>query len=603
MKSIFYLLIFFQIIPLISAYANKLLVDLGDDESIKWEKIHDKKTKNNTIFWKSYNDDESYFSKEELNHNNFKYKNKFSIKENQYFTNEKVITNINSLIPLNNFLNEGGLQTIIEWKSSFDGGVSQGTGQQNPSLVIDYGFSRDSILSFYLTGADDLLYNHINGSAIPYYWQSYALSYQSKLFESHSQKLIMSYVTTFEYWRIASGSKDTKSIFNQKDDSLGKEKFENFVGAFSLPITKELGNKFTFVFVPGITFLPEKLGSKGSINNSYGKNVYLGTGIVFNLLNNLKFLSSYTIPLGPGSNYFDESLNYSNKSIYSYGLNWDINQKIGIEGKFTNAYGSTPSTGLLTLPSDNKILYSANVIYNPYGEDTFLKPLSKRDKLISLGGLTVNNALIQDFGKSQGSLNFDNSGNIFFSYKYSLSNIFQLDFIDIGTFGDVSNPENKNIGLRKTYVDKKNLNFRLGGKLMFLSPQKNDFLWTSLRTSVGRNDNTNQGYIYSELINTIRLNEWIAINISPKYFFSGRKSFGVVGLSQYINLSDDFQIIPEMNTLLNKESEFNTTVSLRYLFKSSRSIDLYYSNATGIQDLGQNLRGEDKFGIKLNFSY
>ena len=138
---------------------------------------------------------------------------------------------------------------------------------------------------------------------------------------------------------------------------------------------------------------------------------------------------------------------------------------------------------------------------------------------------------------------------------------------------------------------------------MFLSPQKNDFLWTSLRTSVGRNDNTNQGYIYSELINTIRLNEWLAINISPKYFFSGRKSFGVIGLSKYINLSDDFQIIPEMNTLLNKESEFNTTVSLRYLFKSSRSIDLYYSNAMGIQDLGQNLRGEDKFGIKLNFSY
>jgi len=104
-------------------------------------------------------------------------------------------------------------------------------------------------------------------------------------------------------------------------------------------------------------------------------------------------------------------------------------------------------------------------------------------------------------------------------------------------------------------------------------------------------------------MNTIRLNNWIALNISPKYFFSGGQSFGALGISKYINISDNIQIIPEMNTLLKKESEFNNTLTLRYSYKTSRSIDFYYSNAVGIQDLGQNLRGEDKFGIKLNFSY
>ena len=52
------------------------------------------------------------------------------------------------------------------------------------------------------------------------------------------------------------------------------------------------------------------------------------------------------------------------KPIYSFGLSWDINNKIGIETKLTNGFGSTPATGILTLPSDNVPIYSANIKYN-----------------------------------------------------------------------------------------------------------------------------------------------------------------------------------------------------------------------------------------------
>ena len=45
-----------------------------------------------------------------------------------------------------------------------------------------------------------------------------------------------------------------------------------------------------------------------------------------------------------------------------------------IEGKITNSYGASPSTGLLTIPSDNLPLYSANITYRPHGEDTYLSP-------------------------------------------------------------------------------------------------------------------------------------------------------------------------------------------------------------------------------------
>ncbi len=605
MKLFLSFLLIFQTLSLFKVYANKKVKILEEDNSLKWEKINNKKI--NKIIWKSYKNDEGYFSDEESNQinsdYNFKNKNDFySVYEQQTF-NKNVLTHIDSFIPLNNFLYQGNSQTTIKWKSSFDGGISGGTGQQNPSFLVDYGITDDSILSFYFAEADDNLYNRIDGVAIPYNWQNFALSYKRKLFDNQKQKLVVSSVSTLEYWRNASGGKNAKSIFNEKDDSVGKEKYVNIVGAFSLPISKEFGKKLTLILVPGITFLPDKLGTKNVGKNSYGNNFYIGTGIVINLSDNLKFLSSITNPLGPGSNYFDSYLKYSNKSIYSFGLNWDLNDKIGILGKISNSYGSTPSTGLLTIPSDNKNLYSANLIFNPYGKDTILDPLSIRDKLMSFGGLTVNNALIQDFGNSQGSLNYDSRGNAFFSYKYSLSNIFQLEFIDIGTFKDTENPKNKNRGLRNLYFDNNNLNFRLGGKLMIFSPQKNNNFWSSIRTSVGRNDNTNQGYVYSELINTVRLNNWLAINISPKYFFSGAESFGIIGISKYINLADNLQIIPEMNSLLKQESEFNNTLSFRYLYGTDKSIDLYYSNAIGIQDLGQNLRGEDKFGIKINFAY
>ena len=110
--------------------------------------------------------------------------------------------------------------------------------------------------------------------------------------------------------------------------------------------------------------------------------------------------------------------------------------------------------------------------------------------------------------------------------------------------------------------------------------------------------------MFSELINTFKVNNWMALNISPKYFFSGVESFGGIGFSSYINLSDNLMLIPEINSSLKKDSDINTSLALRYSFSPKKSIDLYYSNAAGVQDIGQLLKdNEYKFGIKLNFLY
>ena len=162
----------------------------------------------------------------------------------------------------------------------------------------------------------------------------------------------------------------------------------------------------------------------------------------------------------------------------------------------------------------------------------------------------------------------------------------------------------KNNALSNTYLSESNFNYRLGGKILILSPQKDDICWLTLRTSLGRNNDTNQGYLFSELINTFRFNDWLALNISPKYLISGSQSYAGIGMSSYVSLFDNLMFIPEINNSFINSSDFNSSFALRYSYKPWSSFDLYYSNSAGIQDIGQLLKdNENKFGIKLNFLY
>ena len=221
-----------------------------------------------------------------------------------------------------------------------------------------------------------------------------------------------------------------------------------------------------------------------------------------------------------------------------------------------------------------------------------------------MGGLTVSNGLIPNRGKSQVGLNYDSNGNIFGSYKYSLSNLFQLEIINLGSYKKINYNSNKNKEIRDTYLDKENLNYRVGGKLMLLSPQKNDLFWLSSRISLGRNDSTKQGYLFSELISTLKFNKWLTFNVSPKYFFSGVDNIGALGISSNLNFFKSLSVLTEANIGLSDDSESNNTFALRYSYSPNKSLDLYGTNAVGLADIGQMLKSDDyKFGIKLNFIF
>ncbi len=610
MRLIFFIFALIQLFNLIDVLAEKINKEPSEPK-IKWERLRDKKSNNlKKIIWKSYNNDETYF--ENINIKNSE-NNSDRILQNIRNENNKFINNkknkqelleIKPHIPLNNFLSSGDLNISTNWVSAFSGGAGGGTGHQNYGLKFHYGLSDYSLISFYVSESDDPLFNLINGELIPNNWASIALAYKKQILESEDFKNSLSFLGSLEYWVVSSGGGNKKSIYNEVDNSVGLERYEKFIYSFSFPFNSQLNNQTIFSIVPGVTFMPDKIGEKNIGKNFYGNNYFLASGLNFNIATNLQLTSSYTYLFGPGNNSFDDNLNYNRKSVYSYGFNWNVSPVIDIESKITNGYGLTPSTSFLTIPSDNKPLYYIGGNYKPFLEDTKFDPLNKNNELLLFGGVNVENALFPEKGISQVNLNYDEKGNLFTSYGYSLSNLFQLE-LDVGSFNDV-NPKNlNNTNLQRIYLNENTFNYRFGGKLLIFSPQKNDLFWMTLRTSLGRNEGSNhQGYIFSELINTFNVNDWLALNISPKYFFSGVESFGGLGISSNINLLTNLQFIPEINTSFKNNSDFNSTYALRYSYEQDKSVDLYYSNSAGIQDLGQLLENKEfRFGIKLNFLY
>ena len=440
MRLIFYIYLISQLFNFLDVFAQEVKDESSKLNTIEWEKVVEEKSKSlKKIIWRSYNNDESYF-KDEIFENRLEESFSDTQKKKRKFVKNKKtyqeLLQIEPHVPLNNFLDSGNFIFSTFWKSSFSGGAGKGTGNQNYAAKFDFGLSDDSLFSIYLSEADDPLYQSIDGQIIPNNWSSIALGYKKKIFESDNFKNSLSLASSLEYWVVSSGSDGTdpkKSIYNEMDNNTGLDRFERFIYSFSFPFSKELNSRTKLSLVPGAALIPDTLGEKNIDENFYGNNFFIASGVNFDISENIQLIGSYTYLFGPGNNSFNENLEYLRKPIYSYGFNWDASPVIGIEGKVTNGFGATPSTSLLTIPSANKPLYYVGGKYKPFLEDYKLFPLSKINNSLLFGGVTVNNALFPKKGVSQIGLNYDDKGNLFGTYAYSLSNIFQLE-IKTGSF-------------------------------------------------------------------------------------------------------------------------------------------------------------------------
>ena len=582
------------------------------DGTIKWERLSTDRKKPSQLQW-------TKIKKEE----NDKYKfNKVVIKNKKRELTPKDYSpslRLGNAVPTANQLPKGEKRFSNIVLSTFNGGEAGGTGNQNYSTRFDFGVTNDFQISAFTAEADDPLYSAIKKIKIlpANYWQSYGVAAQWKIIgrdnenktTQENQFFKLGLTSSLELWKVGSGGCDSTgckgndnaspNIFNDS----GKRVFtNNVIGSIALPITFNTSPKTQVTITPGASFLPSNQGNgQGGEGKYYGKNLWVAGGALWNPSKEIEFFSSLLLPYGPGNNSYDADLEFKRVSIFTTGLGWKLNPRIRLEGTLTNGWGATPATSLLTIPSSNQIGYSGRFHYTAGAEDTPQAILNKRQKSLATGGITVNTALVPPDDRTQITTNVDNKGNISTLIAKSVSNIFQLQLYQFGWFKD--SPQTN--GLQKNFLNDDGFHWRIGGKGVWLSQLKGDPIWLSGRISAGRHkDQSNQGYVFLESIQTYELNNKLAINSNPKLAWNGIENIFGVGLSANYQLSDSLQLIPELNLISSLVNQSNSTLGLRWLCNDRTDVDVYISNSVGLMDIGQMQRSKSaRLGAKISIKF
>ena len=483
---------------------------------------------------------------------------------------------------------------------------TSGTGNQNYAVQLDLGLTDTFQVSGFYSEADDPLNAPITGldTRPANFWEVYGIAARWQ-FRDHDN-LSLALNGSLENWTVGSGGNDSlgnsggQSSPNIFNNSGQRVETNNFIGSLAIPMTWRATKKWQFTFTPGISFLPSSQGkAQGGSGKFYGTNPYISGGLLWHPIPQLGLTASIAQPLGHGTNSFDRNLKFSKNPVVSGGLNWHLNPRIALQGLLTNGFGTTPATALLTLPSDNRIGYSANFIFTADAPDTPQAPLTKRQQSLSLGGLTVSTALVPPDTISVSKVSADAKGNFDTTYGVSISNIFHLDFY-----------RSKNENVRqssvqaRTYVNDGAVNLRGSGKAVLTSPLRGAPIWSALRISLGRNmdttNNTAEGYLFAETPLTWEANSKIAININPKVAWTGVGSLSGIGLSANIQLAPRWELVPEANIVFNSQSDANATLGLRWNATDNIAIETYGSTASSIVDIGQLLNDEQtRWGGRL----
>jgi hypothetical protein len=514
-------------------------------------------------------------------------------------------------VPTANQLAEQDSQfSFFQLAPAAGGGNARGTGNQNYVGRIDLGYNDSLQLSAFYSEADDPLFANITGKTPTpaNFWQSYGGAVQLQLLNQDGWAIGVG--GSLEGWNVGSGGCDSFScrdnisaspnIFN---DSNQRVFTKNLVGSLAFPISWQANRTTQFTFTPGVSFLPSTQGAgQGGAGTFYGTNITLAAGAAWRLAPQLTLFGSGLLPLGPGTNSFNSQLVFERVPIFTGGLNYALNPRIGLEASLTNGFGGTPATAVLALPSENQLMYSAKLVWTPQARDTPELPFTPRSRSLTLGGLSVNTALIPPAGAVNTWVNADSEGNLFGQLAWSPSNDFQFIVLDLGAFNRVE-PMSP---LSNAYASDGGFNQRFGGKAVFLQQLRGAPITASGSITLGRNYDASsfRGYLYAEAMATWMANESVALNLNPKLAWSDIETPLGLGLSANLQLGSSFQLIPEVNLVASDWDQTNGTFGVRWLANRNTAVDLYVSNAAGIYDIGQLLRVDQaRVGGKLTLQF
>lgn len=564
--------------------------------NIKWN-IFDDASKNNNLIWEFISPEETTeYKLEPFSEINILKK----IEEDELNFN---LTQLGISIPTASTFKSGYWNTYFDQVLPLSKGEAGGSGNQNYSLFLNYGFKDDLLTSFYFAINDDPLHKKLNGFTTQpaNLWLSLGSSLKWKFYED--AKFSIALDTSLENWRVKSGGcnsgigfigsdcqNESPNIFNNSNSPVVNN---NLIGSIAIPFTFTTSNIWQHTIVPRITFLPNSQGNENGSGEFYGNNYGIGYGLAYKPYKKLKLFSSFYFPLFNSQNSFDTDLKFNKNIISTIGFNYSFDTKIGFEGYLTNSFGSTPSTAILTIPSSNELVIGGRVVYTPGGFDgNFTLNPSKIRNLFS-SDLSLSNSLTIGYQKLMSEFNFSNN-DYWTRLKFGLSPSFDMDVSWEGRGDKYYSNENES-----NYLTSNSNSSRIGGKVLLIGDNSIGSFNTALRLSLGRkvfSDNW-RGYFYSELANSYHLNERLTLNINPK-LASGESNIYALGLGSDLEILDNSFLKLEYNLPL-EQAEENLTFSIGK--KTNNFItEIYTSNAFSFVDMGQMLQSSERYyGIKI----
>ena len=572
---------------------NYLSIKKSKISSLEWEKIINKNI-NKKIEWIKL--EKKY--KNNLNQES-KHKDKEDNLDNINFIYDNL--NFNDYVRLGPSFNTGKVIPAFSnfyeviWKSAFTGGEAGGTGNQNYGFIYDFSLKDKEQISIIYSVSDDPLFSKIKNSdePIPNYGANWGISYK-KIFVERD-KFSFAGGSSLEIFDITSGggSDRINNIFTNN----GQFSNQYLIGSVYLPFSYEFNDSFSFNVDSGLNILPQMIKE----SKFFGSNLYSGIGFKLSDKRNFDFITSIKFPF-TGYNTFNSSLNFYRVPIYSYGINYSLDEKVDFNLRITNSFMISPATSLLTIPSDNRPLYYLGLNLKPYNFKQTTNELSSYEERLAFGGLSVSNALLNPSGKYGLTSYYDSKGSYALKFDNSFSDKLSLELFSISKLKNVNYLNSYPKEVYDNFISNDNTNFRLGIKANFIKKQNDKFsYWNSARVSVGRSRNNKQGYYFFEQINSILLSDRITLSINPKSYWTNKNNIYSVGLSSNYKLNNLIDLISEINFVGNKKLDSNYTLGARFFIDQNKSIDFYTSNALGFQDISQMQKSEKNiFGIKFN---
>lgn len=474
-----------------------------------------------------------------------------------------------------------------------------GTGLQTYQVDIDWGVTDNFQIGFTGDIFDDYAKCETRGNCGDLTTVSYGTKLKYRLI--NSERLAVGVMGTAQLLNLTASSE----LFDNPSPNSSRGNFSvtRPVGALQFPATYNVSRNLQLHLTPGVVFFPETI--RGA--NFFGTFFNIGTGFSWQTSERLNLFGNIQAPFGSGGNTFNsKDRSISRQLLWTLGVDYAVNPRMGAEVYATNSYGTTPTTGLLAFFPDGDEFqvgirfkhvidfgqgYAANFDNRPQA------PLSYRDQTLLFDGFTLASANTLPTGKFQVRGGLGTHGSASFALAYGLTNDAQLELM-VDQFGASD---------RISAQDVSGSGVKIGGamKLRFLNQAQGDSLSLGFKLA-GISETTFKGQsltgsLYTELPISYQLSPQTSISINPKGGFFGKVSRIGVGFGVNQALSDKLQLIGEYTPILSEGRDVWST-GLRFLPQAGLAFDVFASNAIGQGGLGTVTAEPDtNFGVSINW--